>query len=921
MDDNKDILFQCLWISFNQDAKGNQGLSFRPAPLYGGIAGATTPLFVSSNLQIIQNSIQQVRNQIQQLTALAAMGKQRGQIGIEQVAEQLSSYALPKGGFASIFQGVIHPQLDLIQDPASVIPWEVLQERYYKCPKGGCILPYNPNSSYCSKYGVSLESRGGKLALSYHLTYRVTGKGRVGGKGKKFLLIDDPTKNLGNYRQHINILRRLLRQQGYITDLITQSNATINRVLKAITDPEVVGMYYFGHGYFPRNSQEGYLELADGPLFASNIDQAQPTVKFVFLNACQGAFAGGDWDIQQPLNSVAHALGRGSGKVVIAPLFPVVSVQAAETAVEFFEYALQKLPACVALQKARQSSFEKYESGQPHISWFAYRYFGDPNKILPEPIEPPSPDAPPDNQAERERVSRVFDENGKLNTDIFAFTLDQVLLRATKRRNNQKRTRVTVTDFLAGMIRVGDLTRFVLKQLQVEPDQLYKELGEQVEQESTAENNSGELDDTPNKTINNNITDNDTSGKTKEMKLRELLSKWVIRDKEKFTPTLVELLVNTDIYSQQRDPDRKDQRISEQEMLESLIADPTWDELNLPSASNVQTKLQKREEFSIDENGTLTSEFLESLDTDARKIIENAHNLAQKLGAKPIPNRIMLAAFLCDKESYLAQLLRKAGISPTLLFISLLIMSDQGFFYSFGLSIEACERIVLPVIQGAKLLTSDSKITEQLLLKAFCMNSNADFKNWLKNSFNVDLDKMSSTEHITEFKEPFDNVSHSKLPDVRKPLNNVSDSNFTGVKESSDKSFLTFFDDTVKRIIKKSAEQARLQGWTEIRSPHLFAGMIGNGSNLVDQKLLENQFHPEEIKHLVLRLVPPKPLPEKSDLTVILSKNVQKLLTQSIGIAQSIGHTQVTEEDLFKGFFADGGGVVGELLHKLGINF
>ena len=51
----------------------------------------------------------------------------------------------------------------------------------------------------------------------------------------------------------------------------------------------------------------------------------------------------------------------------------------------------------------------------------------------------------------------------------------------------------------------------------------------------------------------------------------------------------------------------------------------------------------------IDENGAVS---LASLETEARKIIETSHTLAQQRGVCPIPNRLLFAAFLAERKGY-----------------------------------------------------------------------------------------------------------------------------------------------------------------------------------------------------------------------------------------------------------------------------
>ena len=81
-----------------------------------------------------------------------------------------------------------------------------------------------------------------------------------------------------------------------------------------------------------------------------------------------------------------RGLRAGGGRVVIATLWPVLNVQAARTAVEFFEHLAGQPGGAMgpALMHARECSYRRYqEEKRPDISWMSYRFFGDPNKTLP----------------------------------------------------------------------------------------------------------------------------------------------------------------------------------------------------------------------------------------------------------------------------------------------------------------------------------------------------------------------------------------------------------------------------------------------------------------------------------------------------------------------------------------------------------
>jgi hypothetical protein len=136
--------------------------------------------------------------------------------------------------------------------------------------------------------------------------------------------------------------------------------------------------------------------------------------------------------------------------------------------------------------------------------------------------------------------------------------------------------------------------------------------------------------------------------------------------------------------------------------------------------------------------------FLAALDADARKIVETAHILSQQRGEFPIPNRLVLAAFLVNEKSYAAEVCRRAGCDAQRLLDLMLLATSEDSPLSFALSYEACQRIVLPVIEQAQTeVASGGLITEPLLLQAFCQVANVSFKEWIKEPpVEIDLDEL-----------------------------------------------------------------------------------------------------------------------------------------------------------------------------------
>jgi len=1047
---NQALVAQILGVSHRRDDKGKEGLIYAQVPLAMEDV-ASDPVFVPIKAQVLETHIQEVRRRVEDLTRRALVGQRRGSIGIEAAADNLARQVMPPMGFGGLMGDGIHPQFDLIQDAASAIPWEVLEESYFGCPR--CRSRSLPDflrqstQPHCSACGGAMNRIGGKLALRYHLTHLVRGPGRSASAGKKFLFIEDPTGDLCDASKdpdavcgdHLEQLHDLIKDQGFTIDLLRKSHASVQHVLRALSDAELIGIYYFGHGFFPRDGDEGRLILSDGVLFASQIEDVAPTAKIVFLNACEGAATGRDWDLEKRSRSVAHAFARGGrGKVVIAPLWPVVNVQAAESALAFFRYASSATPMAESLANARRQSLQRYESGEPHLAWMAYRYFGDPNNTFPAPIEKSVLVA---SGALTPRSSRVFDGKGQLDTEAFSFGVEEVLVRAAKRRNSQGRAQLTTNDLIAGLIRKGDLTRMVFRRVAVDPDELYETIAETIEEgpRSAAEREPSR-----------------SGPESKdESTLLQSLSKWIVRDKAEFSTQLVEVLEEADLAAKQRQPEKDDVRISEHQILHSLLVGGEWRPaitIQLPPAANVRAALSEcQKSGSIDDNGAIS---LKALDRDARKIIEGAHELSQQRGVFPISHRLMLAAFLADAKGHAARVCKCADIDPELLFLLMIASTEKSDEErspkSFGLSTEACERIVLPVIeQAVRTITAPELISQVHLFRAFCEKATPEFRAWLQDPpLPVDLAalrdtdpnreellrcldttarKVVDTAHalaqesgvhpipnrlllaaflidprahaatvlqshnvpaaglcaaliqgarsgparsfpldasacdravmpmihrsreiaddsaiVTE-KVLFEAFCDTAPPDLknslkRSPMNIDLDVLAKGAGRSASgngaPSIATPDDDDLAvtkmglsqaqfdgfawRVLVRSTRIARVHGWAEVRTPHLLVALLESSSGVAAALLRASPMPLEDVKQLVLSLVPPRSSVADS-VSISFGNNVRDTLERARQVAKREKREQVNENDLVASLLADSGGVVAQLFGNLGL--
>ncbi|MGE0129097.1 MAG: AAA family ATPase [Blastocatellales bacterium] len=914
------ILTQILSVSTLRLRDRPEGLLYKPG-LVGDIS--LKPLSVDVNPRTLRSRIQDVQRAINDLIDRALRGEPRGDNRLDEVSHALARCVLPEKGFASVIAPGLHPQFDIFLDDAAEIPWEALEERYSRCPQCHKVAF---EQSFCDKDGALMERVVGKLALNYHLTHLVRGQSRPSGEGKRFLFIVDPAGDLRlpdarrdphNVRaRHADEICEMIEQRGYQTVWLAGSNANRDNVLTALADRELIGVYYFGHGYYDRATGDCGLRLADEELSADEIEkEAAPVARFVFLNACEAA-AGRSPDLDNRPGNVANAFAQGSlNRVVIAPMWPVIDTQAAEAATEFFKLLLDGASVGEALGEVRKRSFDLYQQGDAHLLWLIYRLLGDPNRsLVAQRVANTSrmPDAEPvtiedqahgDTEAATEEeteplfVSRVFDSDGQFNRELMSFAIDEVLLRAAKRRNVQGRKAVTIADFIAGLTRKGDLTRFALRERGLKPDELYDKIGEYVEYEF--EQNARAEAET--KTINLNPNNLD------EEEIRELFSMWNVSARREFDPKLIEILERADENALRRETRPDDRRISEQDMIEALLAAGAWAslrEIGLPAADEIEQSLARRGEFGIDENGWIPISPT-VFDDKARKLINDIHVLAQQRGVFPITNRLVLAALLTEETGFAARVCRHAGVDSELL-CALVIATiaaetpedEQAVAtLSFGLSLEACERILLPVIETARRLAPEGQLVgEKELFRAFCEKADPGFKNMLKAPLGVE-----SPETLKADLDALKSIDPDEEPPP--PLKYR-------------------FETDAWQALLEAENLARLQGWEQIRTPHLFAAMIGDGSTQTAQVLRGKQFDPEQVKQLALSVVSTRPpldaLPASESRVPNLGDNAAQVINRALRMANQ-ENRRVTERDLLAAFFADGGGVIGELLQQIEI--
>lgn len=799
------------------------------------------PVVIGATRSDLAAAIKEVRDRVGRLTQRAIVGQPRDGLGIEGPAERLARLVLPSGGFRALLEDG-HPQLDIIQDAASAIPWEVLSTSYHRCPTHGVHTEFvgtrGAVAGFCPETGDPLELATEKLAIGNHLTHLVRGGGRTASPGTSVLVVADPVGDLcdpewdpdGVCADHIDTLIAQFEKAGFQVNLMQGRNATRRRVLAALADPTLAAVYYFGHGYLPSGDAESCLVLHDEPLSASAIEECAPTAPFVFLNACHAARSSSGWEIEDRSRSVATAFARGGrGKVVIAPLFPVVNVQAAETALEFFSEVDPQTPLAVALAKAREASLARYESGEAHLAWMAYRYFGSPNARL---------QMRPAHGSLEASYKSVFEADGTLDTGRFTFPIKRVLYWADKCRNARGRPRIGLWDLFAGFVGAGDLARYVIRRLGMEPDELYAR--------SASGSSEGGAD-----------PEGESEGR------RSIVaSEDIVRVLESAAKLAAEV---------EKHPEAP---VSEFQLLSVFLA-TDWlrsrpDEVAVPTLSRLFEVLRSSEtKEQVDDDGQLR---LEWLDPGGQRVMKGVHELAQQRGVMPITHRILFAGLIADPAGTGATQLREHGLRVDKIH-ELMLAASHNSPLGFGLGYDAAQRILLPVLQRAREGAADVQaVTEPELFRAFCSVAATGFRESLAQpGIDVHLDVIGASSAA----------------------------------------------DSLAVLLNEAAGLARAQGSPAVMSPHLFAAMIGDGTGHTAIALSQNGFGVDGLAEAALSLVKSRPHPVPDEEPLPLSTHVREILDRSQEYARRKGREYVKEKDILKAFFADGAGVVGELLAGL----
>lgn len=291
-------------------------------------------------------------------------------------------------------------------------PWELLWDSFVRChdPAHRWSARREPESwsgkGSCGE-GHDLEWILGPLGMLYELGVRIGPEPEPARQvSRQALIFGNPKyRELRkiNQQEHLDSLEKILGQTYQVIPK-TGAEATKGELLRALEDASVGVVYIFAHG-----------DLKSRCIFAANDDAISlhdlPTkfagAPFFFLNCCWAAKD--EWsDTWGATTSFASELLNRGACGVLAPLCPVINVEAAQAAIDFFENA-KRTTVGRAAALMRTASFPsahnarvrrggaKQEEARPKsetqpplgISWFAYRLSGDPQLHLPTPSKTP----------------------------------------------------------------------------------------------------------------------------------------------------------------------------------------------------------------------------------------------------------------------------------------------------------------------------------------------------------------------------------------------------------------------------------------------------------------------------------------------------------------------------------------------------
>ena len=886
---------QELRIDYETDPyAGTEQIRYEPGLLPNGSEDASTER--ETKLGTIMARLEALRDTVHRLVVMACDGDPRGGRGVEEKMADLAEALLPEQGFTKL----IAPRVDVLARTRGVlagIPWEMIEERYFFCPQDPehelrtLRDPHHGREPHCTVCGEQMKLAEQKLGIARSLSYAVRpSEARALPHQGCFLAIIDPLGDLCDRcrptgrcaAENTDALLALLRECfGESLWVLSRSAATASAVRRAISSRDVVGIYYFGHGVVPARGGEGSLVLANGtPLYANEILHCRPAAPFVFLNACVSAVVNGQWIIDRKFDSVTHAFAKGAAKTCVGTLWQVVNTQATAAALEFFRLMLvERRSAAEALRAIRIRSLERYQAGDPDTVWMSYRLFGRDlsYRLTPAAYGPQQPPAAAHAApAPAEQLPPLFDDR-VLDLGAFAFPARPVLRRAVDRRNAQQRARVSLEDFVAGLLARGLLTRRLCANANRDPDALCDDLcaAELGRHDPSVPAPAG---------------DAGLSADDVHPGLLDLFSRAC-------------RLRNVNVAGR-----RAGLPISERDLLLALLGNgaawPTSLTSFLPPAHESRRFLEEAIGREIDENGALT---LNDLEPGARRVVAHAHELAVQRGRCPIPNRLLLAAFFENEQRWAWRACEahpELRANPVLLRELMIASVDTRQQEDFLLSEAACERIVTPTVDLARQWTRDQgrqEVDEPTLFRAFIRETTPALKDALEN-----LDQPIRLDALCD----------ALLPGTATPPATPTTGSLPGIPTAHGQADLS---NTARAFVTSAEEWALAQGADVLRPPHLFAALVGDELTPLAQALWQQNADPQWVKRQILFRTGPAGPQARGAPPEGHSRLVERILSRAVALARSEGRRVAEYTHILRAFFtADNGGVTEEL-RQLGL--
>lgn len=881
----------------------------------GAVQGGRSPKPETCELppKMLTAQKKDIQVSLDRMVDLASDGKDRGIVDFEATVLTMASNALPSIGIGGVAGPEAHTVLEITDPKLVEIPWEAFHDRFAYCNSTGCDRHHQGSfwpreerePGFCAKCGKPLKGIDDKLVFTRNVGYVIHGEtARRFQRGHQFLIIADPTEELrgASFVEHLNAIRTMLKVAGYEPKIFQGSSASREMIVRQLQQPSLAGVYYIGHGSLEGSASDGALVLAGRrPLFAQEIERLGIAVPFIYLNACYGAGQGKDWSLTRRVRSVAEVFARSAkGAVVIAPTCRISSTYAVPMAVKFFREALtEQSNLANALCEARRESYRNYRDGKPDALWACFRYFGDFERKL-EPITGLQSEVA---QSPAPLAERLFDSDGKLDISICNFPLDEMLIRAAKRRLRQNRLKITCLDLVAGLLRRGELVRLGLNQVNIDADAAYPELLQLADSEAPPQAYPQDLSASP----------------------EALLSQFSHPLRSQFTGPASELLAAADRLAQSR---ATNAAVTEFDLINAVTEKGKWTGV-FPTESSREAMItwldSQQRRSAVDDNGRI---LLADLDPRAARIVELAHAIAQQREVFPITHRLMLAAFTMDEDGLAARRCAEQHVDHELLCALMVALGDRGDAakpenITSVLGVPAAQRVVLPMLGRARTLRNGLQlIDEALLLRAFSEVADVGFKQALLSSpdgFQVDIDQLGRPGDGN----PVAAATSTPPSDVTEKQSGAHEKPSVGRPETVDLQPKTLdlrrLDPSAMDLLGVAATWARSQGNSLIRQPHLFVALIGDGNSTIGQDLRQAGLDPEKVKLVMLSLVSAKATTDSTENAMMLSDTCGRILGQAIEIAQTEGRDRASDEDILRAFFVDGGGVVGQTLQKLGL--